>query len=152
MLNCVYKVTFSKSTFELNEEYDRLSDYEKEKISDLEVDGFFDTDNDKEGYTCYIVTDEIQMRGYLSVLRNNLIQFTCDNLSQDIIKNRINLERELLPDTTTMNSVKYKMFINNLNDWILQNLDMDTVLDRISESGIDSLTNIEKIFLNNFNK
>jgi hypothetical protein len=75
----------------------------------------------------------------------------CDDLSKDILKSKINLEEELESEINTMNSVKYSFFIDDLDEWIYRNLDMDTVLDRISESGMDSLTDMEKLFLMNFN-
>ena len=52
---------------------------------------------------------------------------------------------------STTNSLKYSFFIDDLNDWISINLDIDTVLDRISEVGIDNLSLVEKKFLKNYN-
>jgi hypothetical protein len=51
-----------------------------------------------------------------------------------------------------LNSIKWSFFIDDLNEWIINNLDIDIVLDRISEVGIDSLTEIEKEFLKTYNK
>jgi len=48
-----------------------------------------------------------------------------------------------------INSTKYLFFVDDLDDWIYNNLDIDTILDRISQVGLDSLTKIEKEFLNN---
>jgi hypothetical protein len=151
MLNCVYRVRFGKSSFELNEEYDRLSDYEKERISDLDAESFFDCDDVDGNYVCYVITDPMEIKAYLGILSNNLIKVVCDDLSKDILKSKINLEEELESEINTMNSVKYSFFIDDLDEWIYRNLDMDTVLDRISESGMDSLTDMEKLFLMNFN-
>ena len=67
------------------------------------------------------------------------------------MKGKINLEEELRSQLSTINSVKYSFFIDDLNEWIYNNLDLDTVLDRISESGINSLTDTEKLFLNSLN-
>ena len=64
---------------------------------------------------------------------------------------KINLEEELKPLLTTINSIKYSFFIDDLNDWIFENLNIDNVLDRISEvGGVKNLTSIEKEFLKNF--
>ena len=49
----------------------------------------------------------------------------------------------------SINSTKYSFFVDDLDDWIYNNLDIDTILDRISQVGLDSLTKIEKEFLNN---
>lgn len=151
MLNCVYRVKFGKSSFDLNDEYDRLSDYEKERISDLDAESFFDCDEEDGSYVCYIITDTMEMKAYLGILSSNSIKVNCDNLSKDILRGKINLEIDLQSQIDTMNSVKYSFFIDDLNDWIYRNLDMDTVLDRISESGMSSLTEVEKLFLMNFN-
>ena len=43
---CVYKIKFTKSPFDLNEDYDRLSDIDKEKIADMNADSFFDYEED----------------------------------------------------------------------------------------------------------
>ena len=40
MVNHVYKIKFGKSSFDLNEDYDRLSEHEKQKISDLDAESF----------------------------------------------------------------------------------------------------------------
>ncbi len=152
MLNCLYRIKFGKLSSELNEEYDRLSDYEKEKISDIDAESFFDCDDESSGsYFCYIITDPMEMKSYLSILDSNLIRVKCDNLSNDIISNRINLEKELKSQVSALNSVKYSFFIDDVKDWIYRNLSIDTVLDRISESGMDSLTDVELLFLTNLN-
>ena len=52
MANRVYKIRYSKSSLELNEDYDCLSDYEKEAISELDAEGFFDYE-DNNIYCCY---------------------------------------------------------------------------------------------------
>ena len=152
MSSCVYRVKFDKSSFELNDEYDRLSDYEKEKISQLDAISFFDCDLEDGRYVCYVITDPLEMKSYLSILSNNLIGVNCQDLSKDIISRKIDLEYDLRGQINTMNSVKYSFFIDDLNQWIYDNLDMDTILDRISESGMDSLTNVEREFLNTYNK
>jgi hypothetical protein len=151
MLSCVYRINFGKSSFDLNDEYDRLSDYEKEKISELDAESFFDCDDDNENYVCYVITSPLEIKSYLGILSNNLIIVKCDNLSKDILRGKVNLEEELRPQLSTINSVKYSFFIDELNEWIYNNLDLDTVLDRISESGMKSLTDTERLFLSNLN-
>ena len=49
----LYKIVFNKSSFELNDDYERLSEYEKEIISSMPVDAFFDYDCDDD-YTCFL--------------------------------------------------------------------------------------------------
>ena len=38
----IYKFKFSKSSFELSDDYDRLSDIDKERIADMDVHSYVD--------------------------------------------------------------------------------------------------------------
>ena len=147
----VYKINFEKSSFELNEEYDRLSESEQEKISSLDTESFFDYENDENNYICFLICNAIEVKKYSDILNNNFIIHEIFNLSNDILKSNINLEDELRPLLNTINSIKYSFFIDDLNDWIIENLDIDTILDRISElGGVKNLSTIEKEFLKTF--
>lgn len=147
----VFKLKFQNSLFNLNDDYDRLSDHEKERISDLDCESFFDYEDFNDNYVCYIITSPNEMSKYSSILTKNLIIHEVIDLSNEILKFKIDLEQELKPLLSTINSIKYNFFIDDLNDWILQNLEIDTVLDRISEFGsVKKLSNIEKEFLKNF--
>ena len=50
----IYKIKFSKPSYQLNDDYDRLSEIEKEKISNMEAEAFFDMDQDDK-YTFFII-------------------------------------------------------------------------------------------------
>jgi hypothetical protein len=148
MNKSIYKISFELSSFDLNEEYERLSDYEKERISELDAESFFDYEEDDK-YICFIITTPIEMKKYLSILSNNLIWCNCVDISKDVLKFEIDLEKEL-KSTPIINSIKFSFFIDDVKDWILENLDIDMVLDRISKIGINSLTKTEKEFLDKY--
>ena len=150
MKSGVYKIMYVQSSFQLNEEYDRLSEHEKEKIAELDAESFFDYQDYKDKYVCYIITNPVEIKKYSSILTNNLIQHEIIDMTNDILKFKINLEEELKPLLSTINSIKYSFFIDDINDWILENLEIDNVLDRISEVGIENLTTIEKDFLKSY--
>lgn len=150
MVYNVYKIQFFKSSYELIDEYEKLSEYEKEKISELDVKGFFDHDDEFNRYTLYVITTPSEINSYLSVLVNNLIKYQLHNLSDDLLKNKIDLEIDLANQVSALNSIKYSFFIDDVNNWIYQNLDIDMVLDRISEVGMDSLRSVEKKFLKEY--
>lgn len=151
MQNRVYKLKFQQSLFDLNEDYDRLSDHEKERISDLDCESFFDYQDYSDKYFCYFIANSTEINKYSQILLKNLIIHEVIDLSDDIIKFKIDLEEELKPLLSTVNSIKYSFFIDDINDWILDNLDIDIVLDRISELGdISKLSEVEKEFLKNF--
>lgn len=149
MGSSVYKIQFFKSSYELNEEYEKLSEHEKEKISELDAEGFFDYD-EFDRYTVYVITTSREINRYLSILGNNLIKYQLHNLSDDLLKDKVDLEMDLAGQINTLNSIKYSFFIDDVNSWIYQNLDIDMVLDRISEVGIDSLRSVEKEFLKEY--
>jgi len=145
---CVYKIKFTKSPFDLNEDYDRLSDIDKEKIADMEADSFFDYEEDGV-YTFFTIAEPIEVKRYLGVLSENLVKFEAIDLSKDVLKGNFNIDSEIGPKVEPLDSMKFSFFVDDLNDWIYNNLDIDTILDRINLVGIDSLTKIEKEFLNN---
>jgi hypothetical protein len=150
MNTSVYKIEFSKSSFELNEEYDLLSETEKEWISQMDADSFFDYDSQFGFYTCFLIAKPTEIKKYLEIMTNNFIENTCENLSKKILKNEVNLSEELSHLVNSFNSIKWSFFVEDLDEWILNNLDIDMVLDRISEVGIESLRPVEKEFLKNY--
>jgi hypothetical protein len=150
MSSRIYKLNFSKPSQELSDDYDRLSEIEKEKISNMEADAFFDMDEDNK-YTFYIIVLPNELKSYLSVLDDNFIPYRISDISDDVLKDKIDIE-SYIKKYDSLNSLKYSFFIDDINDWIYENLDIDTVLDRISIVGTESLRKIEKEFLNNYNK
>jgi hypothetical protein len=150
MLKKVYKLNFKKSSYDLNDDYERLSDHEKERISELDADTYFDYDDDDECYICYVITTQQEIDRYLKILTNNLIYNVCCDLSEDVLCGNINLSKDLKSMVTATTTIKYSFFVDDIDDWILQNLDIDIVLDRISEVGINKLSIIENKFLKNF--
>jgi hypothetical protein len=77
MRSCIYKVVFTKSAFDLNDEYEYLSDIDKERISSLDAESYFDYDEDG-CYVCIVITSPIEMEKYLDILNSNLIENKCD--------------------------------------------------------------------------
>lgn len=149
MVNRVYKIRYSKSSLELNEDYNCLSDYEKEAISELDAEGFFDYE-DNNIYCCYVISTSIEVTKYSKILTNNLITHECVDLSKDIIYNKIDIEYELEDKLDEKNLFKYDFFLEDINSWIYNNLEIDIVLDRITDVGIDSLKQVEKDFLKHY--
>jgi hypothetical protein len=146
----VYKIKFNKSSFELNDDYERLSDYEKDIISELNTESFFDYEDELNNYVCFVITTPTELDRYLKILRNNLIEHESTDLSKPVLKNEINLE--LLEDKLDSNNYfKYDFFMDDLESWIYDNLEIDIVLDRITEVGMNSLKDVEKNFLKNYN-
>lgn len=147
----VYKVSFDRTSFDLIDDYEKLSEIDKERISDLNVSAFFDFDDD-ESYKFFIIVDTIEFRSYSKILKENLINHKVEDLSEDVIKGKVDIEKETGEFVSTLNTIKFSFFVDDLNDWIYENLDIDLVLDRISEVGIDKLRKVEKKFLSNYSQ
>lgn len=143
----VFKLNFSKSAFHLNDDYERLSDIDKEKIADMITWSFIEY-VENNNYSILIIANPIEVKRYTSVLSDNSVHYKLLNISNDILKHSFNIED--LIDIETLKSIKYKKFIEDLDDWIYENLDIDIVLDRISDVGINNLSKVEKEFLNNY--
>lgn len=151
VMNRIYKVSFSKSSFELVDDYDKLSDIDKERISDLDAVAFFDFD-DEVGYKFFIIVDSIEFEFYSKVLDENLIQHKIEDLSDEILKGKLDVEKYVSKFVSTLNTIKFSFFVDDLNEWIYENLDIDIVLDRITEVGMNHLRKVEKNFLSNYSQ
>jgi hypothetical protein len=92
----------------------------------------------------------MELKAYLSVLNENFIPYDMNDVSDDILRGKLDVESEIT-QVNPLNSLRYSFFVDDLNDWLYDNLDIDIILDRISSIGIDSLRKIEKEFLNNYN-
>lgn len=150
MKNLFYKIKFQNSSSQLNDEYERFSEQEKQKIYDLDCESFFDFHDHDDNYICFMICQPTELEKYSEILSSNLVTHTITDLTLSILKFEIDLESELNPLLSTVNSIKYSFFIDDINSWLLQNLDMDIILDRILDIGIDNLSNVEKEFLKNY--
>jgi hypothetical protein len=150
MVNSVFRVKFEKSSYDLEYDYEVLSGIDREKISELNAIGTFDYNDFDDKYLCLIITTHLELSKYLDVLRNNFVKFEYDDITKDILTNKINLESELSYHLNSIYSLKYSFFIDDLNEWIYDNLDIDIILDRISDVGINNLKEIEVKFLKNY--
>ena len=148
-MTCVYKIKFAKNSYDLNVEYDKLSEHEKEAISSMLPESYFEFNNDCEHYVIYIMLKPVDAKKYTKILDNNLINHIIVNISNELL-NGLDFEKELNPFVNSLNRFRWNNFNKKISEWILINLDIDNVLDRIGNVGIDGLNKIEKKFLDNY--
>jgi hypothetical protein len=148
-MNRVYKIEFNKSSFELDKDYERFSEQEKLAISSMNPDSFFDF-NDKERYTLYLIFSPLDIEKYSKILDNNLIEHTTEDVSERVLDNKLCVESSLKPFVNALNRFRWNTYKAKLDQWIYDNLDMDLVLDRIGQCGMNGLRPVEKKFLRNF--
>lgn len=149
MVSCIYKIIFNQNIEELNNQYDNLSPQEKERISELDAITYFDYHEDDK-YYFYVATSPDEMKKYSEILSNNLIKYELFDITKDVLFSKIDLNKELLTKINSDNKIKWEFFIEDIKEWLLENLEIDLVLDRISEVGINNLTQTEKTFLKNY--
>ena len=147
MLKKVLIFEFHRSSEDIAGDYDLLSEIDKEKVADLETDATFDYEDEFGNYNCFLIISEIELEKYQKILDSNNIPYLCKDISKNVVKNDINLSKKLIKYTNNINENLYHYFINKVDDWITQNLELDIILDMINEKGINSLRKIDKDFL-----
>ena len=147
----IYQIKFTKSSFDLDKDYERLSEHEKVEIASMIPESFFDFNDNESIYRLYLIFSPIQIERYSKILDNNLIDHVVSNLSESILENKICFDAEIKPFVNALNRFKWNSFKVKVDDWIYENLDIDLVLDRIGQcGGMDNLRPVEKKFLRNF--
>lgn len=141
---CIYKLIFNYTLDELNEEWDRFNEFDSDIVFNLDAESFFDYEKD-EKYICYLIVELSEINKYICILRKYNIDFRQIDISQSILEGKY--IDELINYINFENTLKYDFFIDDINNWMLDNLNIDIILDKISSTGISSLSDIEKQFL-----
>lgn len=142
------KIDFHKSAEDLADLYTYLSDSDKLKIQMVESKSTFDYIDNHNNYNCILLIELHEINSYKKVLDNNLISYICTDITKSVIDNDLDIEKYLRKYVNGSNIIEYNIFIKDVNEWIINNLELDGILDRINEKGIDNLREIDKKFLN----
>jgi hypothetical protein len=151
METIVCLIKFFRSIEELNDDFDNLSEFDKGYIYDLNADSFFDYEDENSNYVTYVIAKSSEIARYISILKKYRIKYESTDLSLGILKHEVDLTY-LSNHIDVINLLKYEFFMDELDYWILENLEIDIVLDRIVEVGIEKLTDVEKRFLEKYEK
>lgn len=96
------------------------------------------TEDDVDIFVCCFDYDKIKLMEKILTEYNILV--SCQDITDDLIKFNIPKEvKDIMVDHPENKWI--------VEDFILFNLDLDNILDKISESGLESLNKIEKRFL-----
>jgi hypothetical protein len=148
-MNRIFKINFNYSLFDLNGEWARLNDVDKDTLINLSAESFFDYELEDK-YICYVLADTSELNKYVEILDKYNIDFKYKDISDIVLSSELDIEFELIKMVDSDNSIKYDFFIEDVNNWIVDNLDMDSVLDKISLYGINGLNELEKQFLKKY--
>jgi hypothetical protein len=142
-------MNFNYSLFDLNGEWARLSNDDKDTLVSLSAESFFDYELENK-YICYVLAETSELNKYVDILGKYNINFKYKDISDIVLSSELDLESDLIQRVNVDNSIKYDFFIEDVNNWIIDNLNMDIVRDKISLRGINGLNELEKQFLKKY--
>lgn len=105
-----------------------------------------------KNYTLFILSDNLGVDNFKTFLDENKIPYICENISDLVLSGEINICDTILDSLDEFNYEISDLFLEEIDEWIYQNTDIDTILDKISDKGMKSLTTPEKRYLDNYNK
>lgn len=147
----IFKIEFNISDDYLDDCFSYFSDDDQCDIEELYADCFFDFHDKKDNYNCLMISNSEDIKTYYNILKKNSVYCKIIDLSDDILNNNINIENKYRNYITTENFLDWEFFIKGVKKWIIKELDIDFVLDRITKVGIDNLSKVEKYFLKTYN-
>ena len=124
---------------DLTEERDKylksnLTREEEKKIFRYFEDGNISYDLIEENgtITSYFMCSKEVLDYVTSLFYKYEVKFVISNITNDFLIGKVNIDDK------------------DFQNYLLENLDIDTILDKINELGIDSLSDLDKKVLNNF--
>jgi hypothetical protein len=133
----IIKYQYEFSTEELESKvWDNMSDEEVKWAVRITLEGINDTAGitESRAWDLFFLNEELETQ-IETILKKYDVSYAKENLTENLL--------------TNPNEVFTDYFMERLNEFLTDNLDVDSILDRILEVGVDKLTSFEKYFLNN---
>ena len=134
----ILKYQYNISSEEIEEAvWDKMNEEEIKWTVQITLEGINDTSSmdAKKSWDLFFLNDDLR-----SKIENTLdkyeVEFEIENLTHTILDN----PEDHLTD----------YFIEKLDEFLYDNLDVDGILDRILEVGVENITPFEKYFLDNY--
>ena len=145
----IYHINFSRTIDLVVWEYTIMNETERTNLTQLHFETSFDYEDDLGFYNMIVISDSNEMVKYIKILENNMIFHHCRDISNTILKNQYDVER--IRERVKPSLMKiYESFLEKIDNWVIENTDLDTVLDLINENGIENLRESDKKFLENY--
>jgi hypothetical protein len=145
----IYLIDYNRDINLVTWEYQNLSDIDRIQISNLDFKSITNFTTVCGYYCMLIITETSEFQKLKAILSNNYIHFFHKDLTKKILENRITLE-QITKNSKIENQDLFETFKEKLDEWIGENLDLDTILDIINEFGIEKLRDIDRKFLKNY--
>lgn len=147
----VYHIEFSHTSMDLDEYYLSFSQDDIDIFMSLKFYLMVD-------YECYskyniiLISDTNQIDIYKKLLDSYNILYICEDVSGKVLAGDFDIKTILYENLDELNIDIQDVFLEELDSWIYSNLDLDIVLDKISKFGLKSLSDIEIMYLDNYEK
>ena len=133
----IIKYQYEFSTEELESKvWDNMTEGEVKWAVRITLEGINDTAGitESRAWDLFFLNEELETQ-IETILKKYDVSYAKENLTENLL--------------TNPNEVFTDYFMERLNEFLTDNLDVDSILDRILEVGVDKLTSFEKYFLNN---
>lgn len=132
----IIKYQYEFSTEELESKvWDNMTDEEVKWAVRITLEGINDTAGitESRAWDLFFLNEELETQ-IETILKKYDVSYAKENLTENLL--------------TNPNEVFTDYFMERLNEFLTDNLDVDSILDRILDVGVDKLTSFEKYFLN----
>jgi len=132
----IIKYQYEFSTEELESKvWDNMTDEEVKWAVRITLEGINDTAGitESRAWDLFFLNEELETQ-IETILKKYDVSYGKENLTENLL--------------TNPNEVFTDYFMERLNEFLTDNLDVDSILDRILDVGVDKLTSFEKYFLN----
>jgi hypothetical protein len=132
----IIKYQYEFSTEELESKvWDNMTDKEVKWVVRITLEGINDTAGitESRAWDLFFLNEELETQ-IETILKKYDVSYAKENLTENLL--------------TNPNEVFTDYFMERLNEFLTDNLDVDSILDRILDVGVDKLTSFEKYFLN----
>jgi hypothetical protein len=132
----ILKYQYEFSTEELESKvWDNMTEREVKWAVRITLEGINDTAGitESRAWDLFFLNEELETQ-IETILKKYDVSYVKENLTENLL--------------TNPNEVFTDYFMERLNEFLTDNLNVDSILDRILDVGVDKLTSFEKYFLN----
>ena len=147
----IWRFDFKVSTSSLNKTYDLITNHDREQLANISVTSSLDVEL-KSKCQSYIIADEEAISVYKDMFEKYAIRHKLVDVTKDVLSGKLDMERDLVDFLGTEKSLNVSFFLDDIEKFIRATLSMDSILDKISKNGIDSLTRTEKKYIDDISQ
>lgn len=145
----VYRISFNFTAGELSSYFEGLTRHDRDNISDLLPEGYFEHTDSEGRYIVYMLIRPADCKRYSEILDSNLIVHSVRDVSNNLLQQG-QFMSNIFQNVNNKNVDRWRKFNKLVETWLLSQYDIDMILDRISKVGIQNLSRTEKIFLEGY--